>query len=478
MGSRTQAATFGPDNELNAIIKSLRLNFPSSIKSPLRQTMAVAPTITSGATTSMVANSRSFPLGYSNPLSAVSITGFSPVVAISNSQLLGDNITTNFALDAFSQSTRRISFIHTGQYFELRFIASANNIFYVKVDGEYESVTPITETLAYRKYDLGSSATRKIEIIAGGATTSHVIRNIIIGPTDTITKVSPDAIHCIAVGDSFCANASSFPNSFATALGWSNVWGSGVSGSGYVHTAGDTLPTYGMRLQHDVIDYEPQVVIFCGSVNDDAYTYAQIYAAALDVYTRTKSSLPNALIVAFHTARGGADTETSASIANRAAKKAAAAAAGIMWVDPTEQENELPYKTGTVVTTAAAGASLFIIDIPFINEGYGLINQTISLGDDAGGTGERYLVIDVTASGLNTLVTIAGTLATEATATDPITMIGNSYLSGIGRVGATTGIGNSDTLVSSDGTHPTDPAGYDALGVAVASALINKIGST
>lgn len=54
-------------------------------------------------------------------------------------------------------------------------------------------------------------------------------------------------------------------------------------------------------------------------------------------------------------------------------------------------------------------------------------------------------------------------LANSHASGDVVTQVGNSLWSRVGRVGATTGSGNCDLLVSSDGTHPS-PAGHAAIG--------------
>jgi lysophospholipase L1-like esterase len=41
-------------------------------------------------------------------------------------------------------------------------------------------------------------------------------------------------------------------------------------------------------------------------------------------------------------------------------------------------------------------------------------------------------------------------------------MVSNAYITGTGRLGATTSNGNADVLTSTDGVHPS-PAGHDTL---------------
>jgi hypothetical protein len=66
------------------------------------------------------------------------------------------------------------------------------------------------------------------------------------------------------------------------------------------------------------------------------------------------------------------------------------------------------------------------------------------------------------------------TFAKAHSAGDTVTLVGGSLWTGTGRVGATTGVGNSDLLVSSDGTHPS-PAGHDAIAFALYEQIVASL---
>ena len=461
---------------VDSLAKETRLGFQNLTKAKTKE-LATAPTITSGAATSMVANSRQYSLGYQSPLSAVSIAGFNQVEGATDQALKGDNVTLDFAMSTFEGTTKRVSFVHTGRYVEIEFQGSTTSVIYVLIDGKFESLTPISESTAFRKYDFGSSDTRRIDIVAGGsATNQYKLKNIWVEPTDSIEKAPIRGPRTILMTDSFGANAGTFTTPFSFATGWDDVWGSGVSSSGYIATSGDTVPTFAMRVQHDVIDFNPQVVGIVGSVNDDGHTYDDIYAAALSLYNTLTSSLPNALIFAAHTVSGGADTETFGSLSNRAAKKAAAQAAGILWVDPTEQQAELTLLETTLTLNEGAGSVSVRLDEAWTNFiGVGLVGSTLSLGDDASGTGERRYIKTTAIGGGVTDCFFEKGLINGYTAGDPVTIVGSSYTVGTGKVGTTTGYGNADLLVSSDGVHPEAPAGHDALSNSLANSLITAI---
>jgi hypothetical protein len=468
----------GNTAKLNAAISSIRSGFSSLTKTPFRELVAVAPAVTSGAATSMVGTPIVYTLGYQSPTAAFSMAGFHPLSGNTNQAVVGDNVTTNYALTTFTSSTGRIAFVHTGQILELQFQSATTNIFLFKIDGKFESLTPTTETNAFRKYDFGSSATRDIQIISAGLdlSTFHVVK-VNVSTGDTVVKGAIKGPRCILFGDSFCSNPSSFPLAFAETMHWDDVWGSGVGGSGYIATNGNTVPTFAMRIQHDVIQYAPKVVGIIGSVNDNSQTYAALYAAAYSLYTTLTAALPNSLIFAAHTSSKGVDGEAITAWRNRAAKKAAATAAGIMWVDITSQPNDVPLLSGVTAFTNSSGASTLYLDIAWdgaVNSN-SPIGSVVSLGDEAGGTGERHLILSTAQNSGKVQANLAGPLLATYAAGSAWTLKGSSYLTGTGKVGTTTGVGNSDTLCSSDGVHPSYPAGQDALGIALASNLINAI---
>lgn len=549
--------------QLSAIIKALRIGFPTLVKQPLRTAMSALPTITSGATSSMPGY-QYYPVGYKSSNSVFTISAFSQDSTATNSAPTGNNVTTNYALTTFAYSTARISFLHYGTSFELAFQPSTNSTLSVKVDGQYAdnaTAAAVTETNQYRKYTFSSAAWRRIDVIAEGGDTSHFyLVGINIGPNDTIAKAPIRGPRVVLVGDSFTASPLNYPNAFAEAMNWDDVWGSGVGGSGYVATNGNTVPTFGMRLAHDVIAYNPQVVGIIGSVNDDSSSYASIYAAALSVFQTLQSSLPNALIFASPTASGGVDQWTANHLRNKAAVKAAATAVGILWVDPLEQPASGPLLTGTTpswtntagqtagasFTAAISGTTLTVSAMasgslapgqtvmgtgvtagtiitgygtaapsangaaggqtgtytvnnsqtvaleamtsagPYIDLGiawgtdvncFGIVGGTISLGNDASGTGERHLITGTyTASG-QTRAFLAGALANTYAAGSAFAIVGGAYLTGTGNINTPTGFGNSDTLVgnASDTVHPHHTIGDDALGTALAQTLINAV---
>jgi hypothetical protein len=89
--------------------------------------------------------------------------------------------------------------------------------------------------------------------------------------------------------------------------------------------------------------------------------------------------------------------------------------------------------------------------------------------------GERREVTTVTGpSGGVYTANIKPNLSGTYAAGTPVTEVGQSFFTGSGHVGATTGFGNSDIFIGSDAAHPTQ-AGHDALGVAIATQVAKYV---
>lgn len=461
---------------LASTVKSLRQGFAQLTKQPFRQVMASPPTITAAVATSMGAGYQHYPFGYSSAAAVFSPTCFHPSSLSANATdqcLSADNVTTNAAGTTFGGNTFRYSFIHTGRYFELQMQSGAARTFLVKIDGQYVSLTPTTDAVNnFFQYDCGTSDRRRIDVI-GFATNSVALalNGVNIDATDSIFKAPVRGPKTILMSDSFGANNNGFPYAFAEFLGWDDVWGSGVGGTGYTVDNGGVATTFAGRVQHDVIQYNPGVVGIIGSVNDDSSSYNAIYAAAYSLYTTLKAALPNALIFASPSASKGVDGYTTGMLNNKLAKKNAAAAAGIYWVDICEQPMSRTPLSGLVKFTSNSGAAVVYLDQAWDGAlSVGLTGATISLNNDQ----ERHLILSTQINSGFTQANLMGNLLNTQAVGNTWSVIGPSYLTGLGKVGATTGAGNCDLYVSNDGIHPSAD-GQIEKGKALASTLINVV---
>lgn len=358
--------------------------------------------------------------------------------------------------------------MHDGQYLEIHVKGNGGTAL-VKIDDEYVSLTPQTLTndgsLYYWYFNLGSRALRRIDLIGyslrfGGVYTQQ---------TDTIYPAPRRGPKTIIMGDSFVeGTGSTQPKTlvweFAESLGWDDVWASGIGGSGYL--AGPaTNPNFRDRVQADVIAHSPDLVMIAGGINDSTlYTLAQIQAEATLLYGTIKSGLPSAEVVVvapFWT--GGPATMSTSIISARDGVRAAAQGFGLAYLDPwelpTNGTSDSTTLSSSAIQTATSLSTVAVL----------AVRQTYAFAD-----GTRFQVKAIAGSGPYTITIDAPGLQVAQSAGATITKVGNTLLTGNGKVGAVQGYGNADLNVSTDGTHPSD-AGHVAIGQCLASLYVDAI---
>lgn len=335
----------------------------------------------------------------------------------------------------------------------------------IKIDDEYVSLTPTqvgTTVQQFISMPLGSVASRRISIIG-----KFSFCGVHTGANDSVYPAPVRGPRCIVVSDSFGegTGASSAGAGTAHPLGliqvfsdflvWDDVWSSSVSGTGF-RNAPTTKLYYGQRVATDVYPYSPEVVIFLGSVNDTNtlnpdtgnYTVADVQAEAARLVTEAKAVLPNTLIcIGAIWTQGGAGTASRVLFDLHAALKAATEASGGLFTDLTE----LPLPIGTVPHTAQLVSSVAQ------NAGVCLVNSAPVFGGTYKfSNGERFVVKALSGNSSPFTITMdGGPAATGHSSGETITQVGPMPLTGTGRVGATTGWGNSDLAVATDGIHPS-----------------------
>lgn len=364
-----------------------------------------------------------------------------------------------------------VSFMHYGSAVEL-FMKGITGNFLVKVNDEYISASPQNvpnDGSGYYYYiNFASAAMRRIEFI--GYNTAW--GGLLTAQTDSVSPAPIRGPRTIIVGDSFTegtggGNTGGWPQWFADAMGWDDVWPSAAGGTGYL-AAPDNKRTFRQRIAADVYAYSPDIVIIAGGRNDTSFSAAAVGAEAQLLFADIRANLPNALLIVtspFWQA-GPQSYNGNTLLAMRDAIRTAATNNGALFVDVLEMPlaDGLPMGTATLHANAAAGAGTFQLVTATSTV---RTNSVIQFAN-----GERYWVRS--ASGSPITITIDGTLATAKTAGEAITQVGNSFWVGTGRVGATSGYGNADIFVSSDGTHPT-AAGHAALGYEVARQVANLL---
>lgn len=471
------ATSFGTNNKLK--IRNSRITLPN--RANVQRVMATPPTITSGATSAMTTPFYR-PLNSGNTSFAMpgSVIDFAAVTRGD----LGANVTVNNTPQYLSTSIG-LSFMHEGSAFEL-VIAGTGNYYLIKVDDQYVSLTPRSTGASgalYEKFDFASVGRRRIDIIGQGFS----LTGVNIGQTDTLTPApirGPSPV--IMLGDSFTATAvnasgQNYTLALGDALAWDNLWCSGVGGTGYLNTNGGTAPTFRSRLAHDVFPYSPEVVWVVGSINDDNASPSAMATEAALLYSAILAGVPGVLLIVSPTASKGVNTWTANKLAVKAAMKSAALSAGAIWVDPLELPLWLvagaSAPANTVAFSASSGATTIAFNGTALTTGMPQIGGTFEVG--SGATLERVNAKTVAFAGSAAgqyyyNLTIDGTLQYAHSAGESWKQVGGAYITGKGRVGATTGFGNSDLYCSVDGTHPS-VTGYTALGMTLADMLIQAL---
>jgi hypothetical protein len=116
--------------------------------------------------------------------------------------------------------------------------------------------------------------------------------------------------------------------------------------------------------------------------------------------------------------------------------------------------------TTTLAAGSGAGASSISTVAPIAPR------SVIQIGLD------RAEVKTISGGGPYTL-TLDGTLTSAHGNGSTVTQVGAGLWTGTGHVGATSGYGNSDLIVSSDSTHPTQE-GHDIIGSTLAAMLMRS----
>lgn len=416
----------------------------------------------------------------SNPANtSFTYAGYEPSIGVN--ETTGKNVTSTTTPTYVGQTTT-ISFEHFGSSFEIVQSGYSGHML-IKVNDEYTTLTPISvgASTSYYHVDFASIALRRIDII--GSYTA--LRAVNIGYNDTISAASIRGPRVIFLGDSFTSAAGAtgvetegYVRVFADLMGWDDVWASGVGGTGYL-AKGASQYTFRERVAHDVIAYNPNIVWVTGSINDFAKTSSDIYTEAVALYSQLRTSLPNAMIIASPLASGGVSTLTTNALNVISAMKSAAAATGVTWIDFVEMPMVGTPISGTVYSTASAGAAQIYIRIAGTHK---MIagGETIIL--DAG-TANEEKVKTLTANNAGDadgyhyyLATIDGTLQHDHAAGSTWTQVGRSLWTGHGNTGSLTGYGNSDYIVYSDAKHPTT-LGHNVLGTAAATLFMRQLNS-
>lgn len=215
---------------------------------------------------------------------------------------------------------------------------------------------------------------------------------VTVGVNDTVFPCSkPLAPKCIILGDSYTeptgadCGMSGWSSVACQLLGW-EASPSGSGGTGYLNPGPSPRVPFNNRIQTDVINQNPQILIIAGGINDISYDTTQLSSAVTSLLQNLKNALPNTMIFV---------------VSN--------------WTQHTPQTNELN-------TCSAIKTSVLNCGIPFIDVSNGstyLSNQT-AINQNIGAWINGYGYVGSSSSGNSTLY--IGSDATHPT------QVGHNYL--------------------------------------------------
>lgn len=460
-------------NILNLTIKNIALKILPQYRPSYRAVMTTPPTTTFLTTTTIV-NPLLWRSETNLTVAGSSFSFFkagSPIMDGSSYPLYNyikfSNV--NYGGGSLLANSYCVSFLHDGSELEI-LVRGIIGAILVKVDDQYISITSQivpNDGGTYKYYiPFGSRKVRRIDAIIANST----FGGINTGPNDTIIPVSARGPRTIIMGDSFTegtgANVQqlSWTGGFQDYMGWDDIWSSGVGSTGYLATTGSKLK-YRDRIATDVIPFNPDIVMVTGGFNDIAFTASDLGAEATLLFQALRTGLPKALLIAVAPfTNKGISGVSKSTLDKKDAIKTAILSVGGIFLDPLEMPlplNTIPHTT-TLATSCLANATTISTSIPL------LVNATYKFSNN-----ERFKVKSYTGAGPSTITPDSTTLSAHASG-EVLIQVGDSLLTGYGRVGATTGTGNSDLYVSTDGSHPSQ-AGHDALGQCIGSLLIDAL---
>jgi len=393
-------------------------------------------------------------------------TGFPQTLAVTAKSLSNGTRPTSYCID----------FMYHGAAFDIRSLNIAGYYIRLTVDGVIVGAVSSHASNQILPITFPDVRTRRIRLEMSGTN----FMGLNIGPNDSVWKPQVSGPRVIVAGDSYTegtgaayGSASGWVRAFANTLGLDDVWASGVGGTGYVNPG--TNPPTTMKMMDrigDITNYNPDIVIWAMGHNDAGYTKAQTQTEAAACFAAVKAANPKAQQIALSPLWGPGPSSfgsgASLGVLNaRDAIKDAAAAAGIPFVDLCEMPLEATPATSTLASATTAGYATLPLTAP-IPPG-----ATVHIGTYPAGERREVTTVTGPASGVYT-ATIKPNMTNGYAAGTTVTEVGQSFFTGSGKVGGTTGFGNSDILVGSDGAHPTQ-AGHDALGVGIASQLAKYV---
>ena len=160
---------------------------------------------------------------------------------------------------------------------------------------------------------------------------------------------NPLGPRCIVLGDSYTEGLLCYAQRLADLMGW-EVWSSGVGGTGYLNPGAPGRVKFRDRVQSDVIDQNPDIVLVAGGLNDGSYDPQAVQAEAEALYSTILTNLPSTKLVVIGPwwPRGN---PPQFILDTRDAIKSAAASQGLYFIDPIVSTNVEQVNVGWITGT-------------------------------------------------------------------------------------------------------------------------------
>lgn len=456
----------------DSIKQAIKFNAPQYTK----KVMSSPPTVTSSGTQTLTG----LDYNITEPATAYTAPGrHTGVITYCNLSVDLQDVSSGTSVSgAKTNSYCKYAFNFDGTNFEFCVRGTANT-FLVKFNGEYVSATPTSTGASgytYFKYAFGSRVAGVVEIIGKYIYLTDII-------VDQSANISPAPLigpKIAIVGDSFGAFADGYVNAISDITGWNQLWSFSIGGTGWTANNANNSLNWVDRIADVTAIGGFDLVWFVGSINDNGATQALLDTQIRAGVSAIRSAMPNAVIALSPTSSRGVGNWPSNQIANMKQMQATAQSVGAVFANPLE--DRITYK-GTWVANVYQAASAGATTIRLVGFGNDATpSSSFPLGHVEiidGVKTERVHITGIALTGWTGTpsasdpyytCTLASALQYAHDTTATAQLVGSSYITGIGYVGATTGVGNSDIYCNSDGIHPTT-----AGGVALALNLMNAL---
>jgi lysophospholipase L1-like esterase len=232
---------------------------------------------------------------------------------------------------------------YTGAAFDLHVDGNGASYRFL-IDGQFATAAPQTVTATddlphYLHVAFSSAGSHTIVLETANY---FALDGLVTSETDTLAPAASAGPRVIVLGDSFTEGQDgtgdvlpSYVEQLGLRLGWQDIWASGSGGTGYLNPgpAGSGREAFAGRLQQDVLQYRPDVVIVAGGFNDvPAYPADAIGAQASHVLQTIRTQLPHTTLIVLGP-WGAGGTVPSALAAARDAIQTAAAPYADLFID-------------------------------------------------------------------------------------------------------------------------------------------------